>query len=200
MPQSLPGWAGCSSLHRRRPSMGTGRGWPIPLPAATASWPAPGARRAAPVPPQTPGIAKEIARLLRVLQAHLAAVGGRIAARIAACPALAEDQRRLTTVPGTGPALCPALCPDLCPDLHAVLCPDLRAVLIARLPEPGQLDHRRIASLAGLAPLISKLKALPRKAAACTCDDLRKAVGTVRNLFTNEECCNDFKAAGYETG
>lgn len=79
-----------------------------------------------------PWIAKEIARLLRVLQAHLAAVEGQIAARIDAAPALAEDQRRLTSVPGIGPAL--------------------SAVLIARLPELGQLDHRRIASLAGLAP------------------------------------------------
>lgn len=79
-----------------------------------------------------PWIAREIARMLRVLQAHLAAVEGQIAARISACPAMAEDQRRLTTVPGIGPAL--------------------SAVLIARLPELGQLDHRRIASLAGLAP------------------------------------------------
>ena len=79
-----------------------------------------------------PWIAREIARLLRVLQAHLKAVEGQIAAHIDACAALAEDQRRLTTVPGIGPAL--------------------SAVLIARLPELGQLDHRRIASLAGLAP------------------------------------------------
>jgi transposase len=79
-----------------------------------------------------PWIAREIARLLRVLQAHLTAVEGQITARIDACAALAEDQRRLTTVPGIGPAL--------------------SAVLIARLPELGQLDHRRIASLAGLAP------------------------------------------------
>ena len=79
-----------------------------------------------------PWIAREITRLLRVLQAHLTAVEGQIAARIDNCPALAEDQRRLTTVPGIGPAL--------------------SAVLIARLPELGRLDHRRIASLAGLAP------------------------------------------------
>lgn len=77
-------------------------------------------------------IAREIAGLLRVLQAHLKAVEGQIAALIEAHAALAEDQRRLTTVPGIGPAL--------------------STVLIARLPELGQLDHRRIASLAGLAP------------------------------------------------
>jgi transposase len=79
-----------------------------------------------------PWIAREIARLLRVLQAHLAAIEAQITAQIDACPALAEDQRRLTTVPGIGPAL--------------------SAVLIARLPELGHLDHRRLASLAGLAP------------------------------------------------
>jgi len=79
-----------------------------------------------------PWVAREIAALLRVLRAHLKAVESQIAARIDASAALAEARRRLTSVPGIGPALC--------------------AVLIARLPELGQLDHRRIASLAGLAP------------------------------------------------
>lgn len=79
-----------------------------------------------------PWIAREIARLLKVLQAHLTAIEDQIAAHIDACPVLAEDQRRLTTVPGIGLTL--------------------SAVLIARLPELGQIDHRRIASLAGLAP------------------------------------------------
>lgn len=45
----------------------------------------------------------------------------------------------------------------------------------------------------------SKLKALIRKAAARTCHDLWKAVGQVCDLFTDEECCNFFKAAGYKT-
>ena len=44
----------------------------------------------------------------------------------------------------------------------------------------------------------SKLKALIRNAAARTYDDLWKAVGHVCNLFTDEECYNFFKAAGYE--
>ena len=79
-----------------------------------------------------PWIVREIAGLLKVLQTHLKAVDGQIAAQLDACPTLAEDGRRLTTVPGIGPTL--------------------SAVLIARLPELGQLDHRRIASLAGLAP------------------------------------------------
>ena len=45
----------------------------------------------------------------------------------------------------------------------------------------------------------SKLKALIRKAAARTYDELWKAVGTVCGLFTPDECYNFFKAAGYET-
>ena len=44
----------------------------------------------------------------------------------------------------------------------------------------------------------AKLKALLRKAAARTYDDLWKAVGTVCNLFTEDECLNYFIAAGYE--
>lgn len=79
-----------------------------------------------------PWISTEIARLLRVLQTHLAAVEAQIATLLDTCPALAEDRRRLTSVPGIGPAL--------------------SAVLIARLPELGRIDARRIASLAGLAP------------------------------------------------
>jgi transposase len=45
----------------------------------------------------------------------------------------------------------------------------------------------------------AKLKALIRRAAARTYDDLRKDVGRVCDLFTDEECYNFFKAAGYET-
>jgi transposase len=79
-----------------------------------------------------PWVSKEIASLLRVLQGHLARVEARIAALIDSRETLATEARRLTSVPGIGPAL--------------------SAVLIARLPELGQLDHRQIASLAGLAP------------------------------------------------
>jgi len=43
----------------------------------------------------------------------------------------------------------------------------------------------------------SKLKALMRKAAARTYEDLWNAVGHVCDLFTDEECYNFFKAAGY---
>ncbi len=44
----------------------------------------------------------------------------------------------------------------------------------------------------------SKLKALIRKAAARSYDELWKAVGTVCDLFSDEECRNYFEAAGYE--
>ena len=44
----------------------------------------------------------------------------------------------------------------------------------------------------------AKLKTLIRKSAARTCDALWKAVGSVCDLFSDEECYNYFKAAGYE--
>ena len=44
----------------------------------------------------------------------------------------------------------------------------------------------------------SKLKALIRKAAARTYDQLWTAVGRVCDLFSDEECYNYFRAAGYE--
>ena len=43
----------------------------------------------------------------------------------------------------------------------------------------------------------SKLKALIRKAAARTYDDLWRAVGNVCDLFSARECENYFTAAGY---
>ena len=43
----------------------------------------------------------------------------------------------------------------------------------------------------------SKLKALIRKAAARTYDELWQAVGRVRDLFSDEERHDFFKAAGY---
>jgi len=45
----------------------------------------------------------------------------------------------------------------------------------------------------------AKLKALIRRAAARSYDELWKAVGHVCDLFTDEECYNFFMAAGYET-
>ena len=46
--------------------------------------------------------------------------------------------------------------------------------------------------------IFAKLKALLRKAAARTYNDLWKAVGQVCDLFTEDECLNYFIAAGYE--
>jgi len=77
-------------------------------------------------------IAREIARLLKVLQDHLVAVEAQIETLVAACEILTEQSRRLCSVPGIGPAI--------------------SAALLARLPELGQLDRRQVASLAGLAP------------------------------------------------
>lgn len=74
----------------------------------------------------------EIARLIGVLQDHLAKIEAAIADLVAASEPLATDARRLRSVPGIGPALV--------------------AVILARLPELGQLDQKRIAALAGLAP------------------------------------------------
>lgn len=45
----------------------------------------------------------------------------------------------------------------------------------------------------------SKLKAVIRKVAARTYDELWQAVGNICKLFTDEECYNFFGAAGYET-
>lgn len=77
-------------------------------------------------------ISKEIALLISVLEEHLVAVEGQIETLIATRDALAAQSARLCSVPGIGPAI--------------------SAVLIACLPELGQLDHRKITSLAGLAP------------------------------------------------
>ncbi len=44
----------------------------------------------------------------------------------------------------------------------------------------------------------AKLKTLIRKAAARSYDALWQAVGAVCDLFSDEECYNYFRAAGYE--
>lgn len=74
----------------------------------------------------------EIASHITVLVRHRAATEARIATLIAADPALAETARLLQSVPGIGPAIA--------------------ATILARLPEIGTLDRRKLASLAGLAP------------------------------------------------
>lgn len=56
-----------------------------------------------------------------------------MAALVKADPEMRIMARRLQTAPGVGPIVA--------------------ATLIAEMPEPGQLDRRRIAALAGLAPI-----------------------------------------------
>jgi hypothetical protein len=46
--------------------------------------------------------------------------------------------------------------------------------------------------------VFAKLKTLIRRAAARSCDALWRAVGQVCDLFSEEECYNFLKAAGYE--
>jgi transposase len=79
-----------------------------------------------------PWIVREIARMVRVLERHLVALEAEIAMLLSACEALHAEARRLRSAPGVGPLI--------------------SATLVARLPELGRLDHRRIAALAGLAP------------------------------------------------
>lgn len=77
-------------------------------------------------------LSREIALSVRVLQDHLAAVEEQIATLLETRDRLAEEARRLRSVPGIGPAVA--------------------AVLLACLPELGHLEARQIAALAGLAP------------------------------------------------
>jgi len=75
----------------------------------------------------------DIRSLIAVLDRRIAKADAHMAALIAADPELAAADRRLKTVPGVGPVVA--------------------ATLIAELPELGRLDRRRIAALAGLAPI-----------------------------------------------
>ena len=68
-------------------------------------------------------------------------------------------------------------------------------------PFRAELIHR-ITSVTPFTPIgmaFSKLRALIRKAAARTYDELWTAVGHVCDLFSDEECFNFFKVAGYGT-
>jgi transposase len=77
-------------------------------------------------------LSRQIALIIKVLEDHLAAVEAAIASLIASSGPLAAEASRLRSVPGIGPALV--------------------AVILARLPELGLLDEKRVAALAGLAP------------------------------------------------
>lgn len=70
---------------------------------------------------------------IALLTARLRAAEVELQARRDAHPELVEMERRMRTVPGVGPVVA--------------------ATLIAELPELGQLTRRRIAALAGLAPI-----------------------------------------------
>lgn len=75
----------------------------------------------------------DIRSLIALLDRRIAKIEERMAALVAADPEMAAVERRLRTAPGVGPIVA--------------------ATLIAELPELGQLDRRRIAALAGLAPI-----------------------------------------------
>lgn len=79
-----------------------------------------------------PAILREIETMIALLEQRIADMDREIAALIAASPALAEQARLLSAVPGIGPTVL--------------------ATLLGELPELGALCRRRIASLAGLAP------------------------------------------------
>lgn len=75
----------------------------------------------------------DIRSLVTVLDRRIAKVEARITTLVAADAELAAIDRRLQTAPGVGPIV--------------------SVTMIAELPELGQLDRRRIAALAGLAPI-----------------------------------------------
>lgn len=77
-------------------------------------------------------IADQIRALIGSLGRQIEAVSRRAQQQIAADPELAAQAARVQTVPGIGA--------------------QIAAQLVARLPELGQRDRRRIAALAGLAP------------------------------------------------
>jgi transposase len=82
---------------------------------------------------QSPLVRARVERALAFLQAEAKALLALLRQTIKAHPALAADDARLTSMPGCGPILA--------------------ATLLAELPELGSLDRRKIAALAGLAPI-----------------------------------------------
>lgn len=75
----------------------------------------------------------DIRAMVAILARHIRDFEARIAALVAADPELAQAARRLQGVPGVGPVVA--------------------VTLIAEMPELGTLCRRRIAALAGLAPV-----------------------------------------------
>lgn len=79
-----------------------------------------------------PELLRDIDSMIAILDRRVEKLDKQIAEIIANSPALADQARLLTAVPGIGPTVL--------------------ATLLGELPELGTLDRRRIASLAGLAP------------------------------------------------
>ena len=82
---------------------------------------------------QSPLVRAQVAKTLAFLQAEAKALLALLRTRIAADAALDADYALLTSMPGCGPILA--------------------ATLLAEMPELGRLDRRKIAALAGLAPI-----------------------------------------------
>lgn len=79
-----------------------------------------------------PMLARMAARRLKRLAAEIVLVEARLAALVAADPDLAGRDRLMRSVPGVGPVL--------------------SWTLLAHMPELGQIGHKQIAALAGVAP------------------------------------------------
>ena len=82
---------------------------------------------------QSPLVRAQVAKTLAFLQEEAKALLALLRTRIAAAAALDADYALLTSMPGCGPILA--------------------ATLLAEMPELGRLDRRKIAALAGLAPI-----------------------------------------------
>ena len=96
------------------------------------------------------------------------------------------------------------LVPELNPG-DTVIMDNLPAHKVAGIREMIEAAQARLLYLPPYSPdfnpiemAFSKLKTLIRKAAARNYDQLWQAVGYVCNVFSDEECYNFFKAAGYE--
>jgi len=79
-----------------------------------------------------PRLRKSIARLIKALEKELASMDADIDDAVKGSPAWRAKEELLTSVPGVGPVI--------------------SRTLMAELPELGQLSHKQIAALAGLAP------------------------------------------------
>ena len=90
------------------------------------------------------GACADLRSHIAFLDRRIARVEARITELVTGDDAFADVERRLRTAPGIGPVVA--------------------AILIAELPELGRLDRRRIAALAGLAPVArdSGKRSLPR--------------------------------------